>query len=116
MLIDRGIDEFSNRWRNTFKKIEKCELTEEESQMFRIDFKLAELNLKMSRPYGWYTWEVKGRLQQLESELNAALAIAESNYRRGYGKTKAETRKSMIEAIALLVKELLKKIPSLPPH
>jgi len=114
MPIDKGIDEFSNCWRNIFKKIEKCELIEEESQMFRRDFKLAVLNLRMSRPHGWYTWRVKSCLQQLESELNAALAIAESNYRRGYGKTKAETRKSTVKAIVLLAKEFLKKIPSLP--
>jgi len=112
MSIDMGIDEFSNRWRDLFKKIEKCELTEKEAQMFRMDFMRSELNLKMSRPYGWDTWKVEGRLQQLEIELNAALAIAKSNYRRGYGKTKAETRKSMVEAIALSVKEFLKKLPS----
>ena len=85
--------------------IKDCELTKEDCWMISNQFKLAKLRLVMSYPYSWYTWEITNRFEQLESELLVALLNAQSNYRKGYGKSK-------IKAITQSVKEFLKKLPS----
>lgn len=100
-----GINEFANYWKDIMREIKNCELTKEDSRWVWNRFELAKIMLQMSKPYGWYTFEIENRFQQLSSELQAALLVAESNYRKGYGKSK-------IEAVANSVKEVLKKLPS----
>jgi hypothetical protein len=98
-----GINEFADYWEKLIEEIKECELTKEDSAMVLNQFEVAKLRLEMSKPPFWYTWEIVNRLEQLRSELRVALLKAQSNYRKGYGKSK-------IEAISQSIKEFLKTI------
>lgn len=101
MNAEMGINEFANYWGKLIEEIKKCELTKEDSGMVLTQFEVAKLRLRMSKPHSWYTWEIANRLEQLRSELRVALLKSQSNYRKGYGKSK-------IEAVAQSIKEFLK--------
>ena len=98
-----GIEEFSSYWRKLIDDVKNCESTKNDAQEIETQFTLAELSLKMSKPFYWYTAEIQNQFEQLKSELRIALLKAQSNYRKGYGESK-------INAITESVKAILKRV------
>ncbi len=108
-----GIDEFAQYWRQLIKQIKTCEFTEKDTKEVLMGFERTVIQLTNSRPHGWFNHRIDNFLGQLRSELQVALKMAESNYRKGYGKAKIVAAGKSIEAIGKSIKEILRKI-SLP--
>jgi len=105
-----GIDEFAQYWRRLIRRIKTCEFTEKDSKEVLMGFERTVIQLTNSKPYGWFNHEIDNYLGQLRNELHVALKMAESNYRKGYGKTKIVVAGKSIEAIGKFIKEILRKI------